>query len=312
MNVGWVVGVPASILIFLIGLYFVLNPERKELNEIVRARLGGSYVHLSKGMTHYALEGPADGPVVVLIHGGITPLVTWDEHVPALTRAGYRVLRYDHYGRGYSDRPYTGYDRALYRRQLLDLLDSLSLCEPVDLVGYSHGGGIAVNFAARYPKRILKIALIAPIVHSFSLRPLLNPPVIGEFFARVTALREAPNLVKASIRDTSPDKRRARLLFEQTTYKGFQRSLLSMARTDAISGYLDDYRALGKQTCEVLLIRGERDSETTQEAIEAVCKLVPQTEFHTIPENTHEVVFESPGLVCALLVAFLKGRNRCW
>ena len=305
MSTSSIVVAVASITAIFVGLSIILNPERKNLNGAVRARQGGSYVRLTEGITHYALEGPSGGPVIVLIHGGITPMVTWDAYIPALKSAGFRVLRYDAYGRGYSDRPDITYDRSLYRQQLLDLLNCLNIAEPVDLVGYSHGGGIAVNFAAHYPERVHQLALIAPIVHRFSLRPLLNPPLIGEFFARLTALREIPNLLKSKHK-AGPAKQIAEALFEQTTYKGFQRSLLSMARSDAISDYLGDYQALSRQAYQVLLIRGTRDSEITQEAIEAVRKLLPQAEFHAIADHTHGIVFENPSQVCPLLVDFLR------
>ena len=42
---------------------------------------------------------------MVLIHGISIPMWTWDEVVPPLVQAGFRVLRYDAFGRGESDYP---------------------------------------------------------------------------------------------------------------------------------------------------------------------------------------------------------------
>jgi len=47
----------------------------------------------------------ARGPAVALVHGFSVPYYVWDPTAPELARAGFRVLRYDLYGRGYSDRP---------------------------------------------------------------------------------------------------------------------------------------------------------------------------------------------------------------
>ena len=105
MKWKWLSAFLALLIILLVGIYHILDPENSELNETVRARLGGTYIRLSDGITHYKLEGPDDGKVVVLVHGGTVPIWTWDKQVQALNDAGFRVLSYDEYGRGYSDMP---------------------------------------------------------------------------------------------------------------------------------------------------------------------------------------------------------------
>ncbi|NIO11123.1 MAG: alpha/beta fold hydrolase, partial [Deltaproteobacteria bacterium] len=62
----------------------------------------------------------------------------------------------------YSDRPDVPYDIDLYVNQLDDLLSGLSIKFPVALVGWSLGGMISVVYAARYPKIIDRLILIAP------------------------------------------------------------------------------------------------------------------------------------------------------
>ena len=55
---------------------------------------------------------------VVLVHGFSVPYYIWDSTTTALAAAGYRVVRYDEYGRGLSDRPNVDYTADLYDRQL--------------------------------------------------------------------------------------------------------------------------------------------------------------------------------------------------
>ena len=62
-------------------------------------------MRLSDGFTHYELGGPPTGHLVVLAAGFSVPYYIWDPTFSALTEAGVRVLRYDYYGRGFSDRP---------------------------------------------------------------------------------------------------------------------------------------------------------------------------------------------------------------
>ena len=66
--------------------------------------------------------GRPDGRVVVLAAGFSVPYYIWDPTFAALTGAGFRVLRYDYYGRGYSDRPAIPFTDEMYVRQLDELL----------------------------------------------------------------------------------------------------------------------------------------------------------------------------------------------
>ena len=114
-------GLLAVLVVAIMGPYVALEREVRTLDASTREALGGSYVALPGGVTHYELSGPDQGAVVVLVHGGTIPFYAWDPQVTALREAGLRVLRYDHFGRGYSDRPQVDYDRALYQQQLEDL-----------------------------------------------------------------------------------------------------------------------------------------------------------------------------------------------
>ncbi len=306
MNLGSTIAALVGLVVIFSLLYALSNPEKKALNDAARARLGGSYIHLSGGVTHYRWDGPVSGPTVVLVHGGITPMITWDAYIPALVAAGFHVLRYDQYGRGYSDRPHVAYDRLLFRRQLLDLLDGLNLSPPVDVVGYSGGGAIATDFTACFPERIRRLALIAPLVLDFGWRPYFRTPVLGAVLARLTALREAVNLARAADLMSERDRKRLAARVDQATYHGFQYSLVAASATDAWTNYLDSYRAVGRQERRVLLLRGTRDPTISQEAIDTVRELIPQVEFHALPNSTHDIVFDDVDRVCPLLIGFLR------
>src|SRR5271168_5083920 len=92
-------------------LYFAVNcarhnVEREEITDAVRRKATGSFVHLSDGLTHYELAGTESGRTVVLIHRFSAPYYLWDHTFDPVVKAGFRVLRYDLYGRGFSDRPH--------------------------------------------------------------------------------------------------------------------------------------------------------------------------------------------------------------
>lgn len=100
-------------------------------------------------------RGPADGPVVVLLHGFPQDRTAWDEVTPLLNAAGLRTLAPDQ--RGYS--PHAIPDgRSSYTLEKL-LGDTLALIDAsgaqrVHLVGHDWGGAVAWAMAGRHPDRL--------------------------------------------------------------------------------------------------------------------------------------------------------------
>ncbi len=103
------------------------------------------------------------GKPIVLIHGWPLSGRSWENQVPALVAAGYRVIVYDRRGFGWSSQPWNGYDYDTFAADLNVLLEHLDLRE-VSLVGFSMGGGEVVRYISRYgTKRIAKAVLAAAI-----------------------------------------------------------------------------------------------------------------------------------------------------
>jgi pimeloyl-ACP methyl ester carboxylesterase len=117
-----------------------------------RATVGAQTARLSDGDTAYHRAGD-DGPWVVLVHGLVTPSYAWEALAGTLVTEGFRVLRYDEFGRGLSERPPVRYDLDLYVRQLRELTDFLGI-ETMHLIGWSMGGVIVTRFAAGQRARV--------------------------------------------------------------------------------------------------------------------------------------------------------------
>ncbi len=305
MKWRWLAAFLIALLVLAGGIFLILDPEINELNEAVRAKLGGTYVRLSDGFTHYKLEGPRDAKVVVLVHGATIPIWTWDRQVQALTDAGFRVLSYDKFGRGYSDRPDVIYDQERYRRQLLELVDRLGLTAPFDLIGLSLGGGTAVNFTARHPDRVDKLVLISPLINNFKVPSFFAIPVVGEFLARLAGIRVIANRFASLVENHPEAEKYTRLFMEQTTYRGFERSILSMLRNNAVGDYSAAYQVVGQQKREVLLIWGTGDIEITKQMIDVIQSLIPRLTFKPVEGADHGIVFQKPETVNRLIIDFL-------
>jgi pimeloyl-ACP methyl ester carboxylesterase len=296
----------ALMIIVLVGLYYILDPEKNELNETERTRLGGTYIKLSDGTTHYNLEGQDDGEVVVLVHGATVPMWAWDKQVKVLKDAGFKVLRYDMYGRGYSDRPEVTYDQELYQKQLLELIDKLGLAEQFDLIGDSLGGGTAINFTAQNPKRVRKLVLISPLINNFKVPSFFRIPILGEFMARLIGIRVITKRFVSLFENNPESEKYTKLFMEQTTYKGFQQSILSMLRNDAVGDYSDSYQVVGNQKRDILLIWGTEDTEITNQMISDIQSLIPHLKFKPVESVGHGIVFQKPDTVNNIIISFLK------
>jgi len=306
MKGKWLAAFFAILLTVLVGVYYILDPENKKLDKSEREKLGGTYINLSDGITHYKLTGPVGGKVVVLVHGGTVPIWTWNNQIKILNDAGFRVLSYDKYGRGYSDRPTVTYDQELYKRQLLELVDKLELTQEFHLIGLSLGGGTAVNFTAQCPDRVSKLVLISPLINNFKVPIIFQIPVIGEFIARLIGIKIIVDRFN-SLFEGNPDSETYKMLFEeQTTYTGFQRSLLSMLRNDAVREYTKAYQVLGKQNREILLIWGAEDKEITREMIKDIRSFLPNLQFKPVEGVGHGIVFQKPEIINTLIIDFLE------
>ncbi len=302
-------GVTAVLAIVILALYFTRQRETETLDAAAREARGGAYVALPDGVTHYELTGPADAPTVVLIHGGTIPFYAWDAQVPALLDAGVRVLRYTQFGRGYSDRPELDYDRALYQRQLEQLLDALGIEGPVALVGVSFGSAIAATYAEAHPERVTKMVFIAPVVdyaEGKALFGLAKVPVVAEWYARVFAVRGAVTRASGFFEVSNADPSYAQRFDEQTRFPGFERALLSFSRTDALDNYYDTYSALGGQP--KLLVWGSADEEIPKTHIDFLRKELENVTYIEIEGAGHGVAVEAQEEVNRRLVEFLRER----
>src|SRR5258706_7897882 len=250
--------------------------ETAELGVAERESAPGKFGRLSYGEVHYELKGPENGRPVVLVHGFSVSFYLWDHTFEALVAGGYRVLRYDLFGRGFSERPELRYDADLFDRQLVELLDALHITGEVDLIGASMGGPIVVTFACRHGERVRSVSLFDPgFSHGDQLPFKLRTPFLGEYFMAVAI---APNLPERQKDDFLhpekfpdwPDKYRP-----QMRYKGFRRALLSTLRNYLTADWAKDFVCLGVRTTPVLLVWGKQDRDVPFEVSKEVLSSIP-------------------------------------
>ncbi len=283
--------------------------ETKRLDAEVRALAHGSYVKLSNGITHYELAGPETGQVVVLIHGFSIPYQIWDPLFDPLVDAGFRVLRYDLYGRGTSDRPQRPYNQDLFDIQLEELLDVLRLTSPVDLIGLSMGGCVSIVFCDRHPDFIRKLVLIDPAGFSMNfpnLAKLVTAPLLGELVLCLLGRKMfiSPIVKGYYGKDQYPEY--IDVAYEQMEFQGYRQALLSTLRNGVLGDNSGSYYRVGKQEKPSLLIWGTRDRAVPFHTNNKVREAIPQIEFHAIDGVGHVPHYECPNVVNPIILDFLS------
>ncbi len=290
---------------FLAGNYNAHNLETESLTESVRAAAGGSYVRLRDGITHYEVAGPDKQPTVVLVHGFSVPYYIWDPTFDGLVKAGFTVVRYDLYGRGYSDRPDVTYDADLYDRQLTDLLNALGVTGKVDLGGLSMGGAIVVTFAARHPEKVRSLALFDPAYMTGDKPPFeLRVPLLGEY---VMDVKIAPTLADDQRADLYHPERFPDYVDKyrpQMKYHGFRHALLSTLRDYLSRDMRGDFHKVGETKVPVLLVWGRHDTDVPFALSRDVLK-DPQAQFLPVDDAAHIPHYEHPEIVNPALIKFL-------
>lgn len=304
------------LILLLLGLLLYL-PYRLQLRETAvldaaaRQQLGGTYLALPQGVVHYELAGPAGAPVVVLVHGFSVPSYLWDRTVAPLQQAGYRVLRFDLYGRGYSDRPDVDYGLDVYVSQLRDLLAGLQLRQPVHLVGLSMGGPIVTRFSHRFPQQVASVSLLAPLVQTPARAgvTLLRQPLLGDYLASVALVPKVRSSLATLVHDPASFPDFEQRFDRQAAYAGYARALLRTVRYLDGRDFLADYRALAQTGKPVQLIWGENDLLVPIEQAQWLQQAVPGVPLQRIARSGHLPQYEHPQQVNRLLLDFLQRQH---
>ncbi len=111
---------------------------------------------------------------MVLIHGYPLSGTSWEKQIPALLKAGHRVITYDRRGFGKSSQPATGYSYDTFAQDLHEVVNQLKLKE-FSLAGFSMGGGEVARYIGKYGSKSVKKAAILSGVPPYLLKTADNP-----------------------------------------------------------------------------------------------------------------------------------------
>jgi pimeloyl-ACP methyl ester carboxylesterase len=298
-----------AILVALAVAPFVAEHYRPAMSDGRRGSAPGQFVELSQGVTHYHLSGPATGPLVVCVHGLTTPSFVWAPLAKGLTALGFRVLVYDLYGRGYSDRPQGLQDKGFFNSQLHDLLAELEVQEPFHLIGYSMGGAIGAGFATTYPAKVRRLVLLAPAGMHLGTSPLMRivkeRGVLGTWLMLAAYPYQLRKGIRAEREGNSAPKDITEGQEAQLTFQGFVPAVLSSLRGILRAPMEGEHMAAKRHHLPVLAIWGAEDGVIPASAMGRLAEWNRDVAHEVIEEAGHGLPYTHTDAVLHYIAAFL-------
>lgn len=269
----------------------------------MRRRVAGSFASVGGRAVHVRVDGPAEGPPVVLLHGFGGSLHWFDRLVPLL--GGCRVIRVDLLGHGATGGPAADADEQA--RAVAGVLASLGMSDVV-AVGHSFGADVALSLAET-SGRVARVVVVAqaPDYSDATFPPgdfLMTLPLVGALlhrFAPAFAVRAV------AAHAVAPGFRVGATLVQQS---------------------LEDHKALDAGMFPIVLVQRRRrlaanplDTRVRELGLPTMVVLGGQDRFYgarsarryaaagarveTIAEAGHSPVVETPGRVAALIQDFM-------
>src|ERR1022692_1721330 len=291
------------------------------------------------GPVHYRdYGGPADGPVIVCVHGLGGSAVNWAAIAPPLTRRS-RLLAPDLAGHGLTQSAGRGTDVVSNRAMLHRFIESVPAgaagragpASPVILMGNSMGGMISLLEASAAPGAVAGLLLVDPALPFVPARP---DPVVAAMFA----LYATPGLNRVLMRrrrGVTPEKlvdrimslccadasripadvvalhvevARQRAAFPDTG-QDFTAAMRSVIATLGRRGQAYR-RGIRSITCPVLLLHGSRDRLVPVAAALAAVRANPSWSLVVLPGVGHVPQLEASQESARVITDWLGSAGR--
>jgi len=292
---------------------------RPSIDELPRTTINGASL---------AIHESGQGEPVVLVHGGVSDIRTWDGLAPALSQT-HRIVRYSRrYARPNEDIP-DGLDDRMepHVDDLIALIESLGT-KPAHLVGHSWGAFICLLAAIRDPGAVRSLVLMEPPVLSLFVHTPPRPiELLRVLWSRPKTGRA---IVAFGVGAVAPAQRAFRRGDTDAAIEAFGRGVLGDHAYDQLSderrqqvranvktdraqlmgaGFPplsdDDVRRVQAPT---LLVHGERSPALFPCLLDRLEELLPHAERYEVPNASHIMYEDNPEAVSLALLSFL-GRS---
>ncbi|HVV12863.1 3-oxoadipate enol-lactonase [Amycolatopsis sp.] len=250
---------------------------------------------------HHVLDGPDDGPVVVLSNSIGSNLHMWEPQVKPLVDNGFRVLRYDTRGHGESPVPAGPYGVEDLGGDVLALLDGLGVSS-AHFVGLSLGGMTGLWLAENTPERIRALVLCCTSAQPGNTQMWLDrvKQVRAEGMDGIAAGSIGRWFTQPWI-DANPERaKELRKMTASTPAEGYASCCQAIADLDLVP-------QLPKVTAPTLVISGAQDKALPPDHGRVIADGVRGARFEVVDQAAHLGNYEQPARFNELIIEHLKG-----
>lgn len=166
-----------------------------------------SITNIDNRFIHY--EALGRGQPVIFLHGWLGSWRYWWPSMQALSTQ-YRSFAFDLWGFGDSTKATTEQDRnqlysfKAYTELLGCFIEQLGIKEPITLVGHALGAIVALNYAAKNPEQIAKVAAVSLPTEGAAIHQRLQTLDPATFVNRTFGRGQSFNEVTSEIQKTDP------------------------------------------------------------------------------------------------------------
>lgn len=244
---------------------------------------------------NYKLIGKEKGKSIVLLPGWLCDHTALDPIAQHL-KENFKVYMIDVVGFGKSELPEEPMNTNDYGDWLKELLENLKIEEPI-LIGHSHGGRMAINYAGRNLGKLNKIVLIDAAG--------IKPKRSKKYYIKVYTYKILKNIYKILPKTKMFEnmKERSMSKFGSSDYKSSP-GVLKKTMSNIVN---EDLKEVMKNiNVPTLLIWGEKDTATPIDQGRTMEELIPGSGLVEIKGAGHYSYLENLPLVYAVLDEFLK------
>jgi pimeloyl-ACP methyl ester carboxylesterase len=272
-----------------------------------------------QGRFTVAVAGPADGPLVLLLHGYPQSRHSWRQQVPALGGDGYHAVAPDQrgYSSGVRPDPARGLEAYAVDRLVQDVLDLADAAAepggPFHLVGHDWGGHVAWVTAHRHPGRVRSLAVLSRPHPAAFRRAYKENADDQQHRSRHHRMFHDPATGPLLLEDGAR-RLRARLAEQGVSAPAVAEYLSVLGEPAALEAALAWYRAAGSLTAvevgpigvPTLYVWGDRDATVGPAAARSTADFVTGPfRFEILPGVGHFVTDEAPEAATTLLRSHL-------
>ena len=246
----------------------------------------GNFAELKNGYTYFNINNRSSENTLIFIHGFSVPSYIWDKTYNSAKEKGYKVIKLDLYGRGFSGNPSLDYTDELFANQVIELLEVLEI-KTATFLGLSNGGRVISKIADLKPNIVEKLVYVS--ASSFNSHKELENKNVSENEIKDFIENKYPTISSGQLSDfkypenyPNWDDKYEELL----KYNGFAKALISTLKNHV---NLDsENKEISDSNKTVYTIWGDSDSVIVYNEIKnKLNKLLPNRFEYIVPNSGH-------------------------